>query len=242
MLDLKSIVKAFVIFSVLFGGLLGLAHVDKVEKRLGAWFINSSSSFYEWALPQAAINVEHDRNPDRYNPNEVWISPMGREWLQEQIRKAQQNGTALEVDNEASLLFKIGNFPKTALVFLLSLILATPLEWKKKLKALGIGLVCFWLYFYLFIYLETLTHISKSSIGIYQLTGVKSTIAFSLHRAFCNFGFSLTFSLIVWTVTCIDFNALFSQFNTAFSDVNSTTTPVKSTARKKKKKKKKSTK
>ena len=158
MLNTKSIIKSFVLFVVLFGGLLGLAHVDQVEKRLGAWFINSTSSFYEWALPQSAINVEHDRNPDRYNPNEVWISPTDKEWLQEQIREAQRTGNPLEIDNAASLLFKIGTFPKTALVFLLSLILATPMSWKSKIKALGIGLLCFWLYIYLFVYLS-LIHI-----------------------------------------------------------------------------------
>jgi len=215
MLDLSSILKSFALFVVLFGVLLGLASTDRIEKRLGQWFIDSSTTWFEWTMPQAAINVEHDRDPNKFDPSEVWISPVDNVWFQEQLREVQRTGQSLAIDNKASLLFKIGTFPMTSLVFLIALVLATPMPIKKRLKKLLIALLIFAAYFYFFIYFEIMYHMAVSRIGVYELDGIALSIVVFIKKTFCNFGFSLTFAIIVWAVTCVDFNALFNQFNLA---------------------------
>jgi len=238
MLNLKPILRAFGLFVLLFSLLLGAASTDGIEKSLGRWFIDSSSTLFEWTMPQAAINVEHDRNSTRFNPNEVWISPVGKEWLEEAMRESSQTGRPLEIDNAASLLFKIGTFPKTSLVFLLALVLATPMTWKKKAKSLLISLLIFAIYFYAFIYFDVMHHISQSRIGIYELEGnIASFVAF-MKGTFCNFGFSLSFVVLVWATVCIDFNALFNQFNLALQG-NSPLPPIAKTGSKSSKSKSK---
>lgn len=182
---------------------------------MGQWFINSSSNFFEWSFPQAHINVEHDRNPKRYDPGQVWISPISKVQLESALSRAQMEGKPLEIENDASLLFKVSTFPKTALIFLLSLLLATPLGIKKKARAILISLLAFALYFYFFIYFVMLYHMAVSRIGVYQLDGSLLKVVSFINRSFCNFGFSLTFGLIVWAITAIDFNLLFQKFNYA---------------------------
>jgi len=234
MLNLKSILVPFLVFGLLFGLLLGVASTDAMEQRLGKWFINSSSTLFEWTLPQASINVEHDRNPTKYNPNEVWISPVGKEWLQNALERSRASGQQLEIDNEASLLFKIGTFPKTSLVFLMALILATPMTWRKKAKSLLICLLIFALYFYLFVYFDVIHHISNSRIGIYELEGSIASFVGFMKGTFCNFGFSLSFVVVLWAVVCIDFNALFNQFNLALQGKSAQPTPIKTVKKSKK--------
>lgn len=241
MLNLSTILRSFGLFAVLFSVLLGLASTSSIEKRLGQWFIDSSTTLFEWTMPQASINVEHDRDPNRFNANEVWISPTGKEWLNERIQESRRTGRPLEIDNAASLLFKIGTFPKTSLVFLLAMVLATPMLWKRKLKKLLIALLIFAAYFYLFVYFDIMHHIATSRIGVYELDGMAFSIVSFVKKTFCNFGFSLTFALIVWAVTCVDFNALFNQFNLALQGKTPTPLKAKSTkvAKKNTKKKKK---
>ncbi|MBT8219274.1 MAG: hypothetical protein KJP00_05605 [Bacteroidia bacterium] len=241
MLDLSKILWSFAYFILAFTVFSVLAANDRVEQRLGQWFINSTSGFYEWSLPQASINIEHDRNPILYDPSKVWISPIGKEQLQSAIQEARMKGTSLEIENDASLQFKVSTFPTTALIFLLSLILATPISLRPKIKALLIGLFAFMLYFYFFMYISLLTHISVSRIGIYELEGFSSKSVRFLNRTFCNFGFSLTFAILVWAATAINFNALFKQFNTALQGgKNSGTLKTKTRKKKSKTHKKKS--
>ena len=182
MLNFTSILKSFGLFVVLFGLLLGLASTENIEKRLGQWFINSSTTLFEWSMPKAAINVEHDSNANMFNANEVWISPASKEWLQEQLTAAQRTGRPLEINNSASLLFKIGTFPKTSFVFLLALVWATPMLLTKKLKKLLTALFIFAVYFYVFVYFDVMHHIAVSRIGVYELEGAIFSWCHSLRR------------------------------------------------------------
>jgi len=176
MLNLSSILKSFGLFVLLFGVLFALASTDGVEKKLGAWFISSSSTLFEWTMPQAKFFVEHDRDPKKFDYNEVWISPVDRKWFQETLLKTQQNGQKLEITNKSSILFKIGTFPKTSLIFLIALVLATPMALKKKAKKLLLGLLIFAVYFFLFVYCDIMHHIAINKIGVYELEGMALSI------------------------------------------------------------------
>ena len=183
-----------------------------------SFFTKFSGSFIESTLSKTSFTFKEGIKGDAATENEIIILFNNKAELQRLIEDAKKKAPSerqLTINSEETSIFFV-EAVLIPLIFVISLILATPLTWKGKLKALALGilLIYFFIFFKIWVYL--LYIISAAKIGIYEFTSPVSNIV-SLLGNNLRIGASTIFGTLIWVLVAVRNSSWKELWNTSKS-------------------------
>lgn len=201
---LKPFLKFLGIFClsyILLYWILGTGAILDVHRST---FTNVSGSFIKSTLSKASFTIKEGAKGDPATENEIKILFNNKAELERLIEEAKKQAPSqrqLTIESEeTSILFVEAVL--IPLIFLISLILATPMNWKSKLKALAFGILLMYLFIFFKIWVYMLFIIYKATIGIYEFTSPVSNII-SLLGNNLRIGASTIFGTLIWVLVAV---------------------------------------
>ncbi len=186
----------FFVLSYLF--LYFLVNTESIN-RLNASFLETTAlSTVQTLLPKAKYEHRVDFTETR---TILVLGFVNKEKLQEMIAEAKAKG-AKTLDFDVEEVRYYVDYFVLPLIFLFSLIIATPISIKQKLLALLWGFLLFTAYYVFKIFLFMLMHISTNNIGIYDFgEGFESALK-SLTRVM-ELNFSMLMAVLIWLLVAL---------------------------------------
>ncbi len=197
MKNFSPLIKYFLAFLVLYSVLFGVFSLPSIARMTADAYRPPSLFLLQLFFPKAHLQLEPDAPPesDPYTIRAVFIS---KAKIEEFKAQAKQQGAgqvtldATEYDIYFHLLFT------SFWLFLLAMILITPLGWKDKLVGLIVGSLLFYLYTVFKIYIFLLDLFNRSQYDMYKLGETGSKIVEGLSYVLKSLGLSAFVVIFIW--------------------------------------------
>lgn len=213
---LRSLLVFFVTYILLylFSGLPG------AKPPIASFYKSMANTFVVPAFSQAYLLFE--QNPgtpkDAYQLR-VRLDSQAR--MDAQMEAARQQGLKtldIQFQTYNIYLFEFFIFP---LLFFTALMIATPVHWKRKLLALGTGLLLMLVFMSFKTYFITLYHLQRNQIEAYQMSDFWEGILGKVQLGFNNITTALITATLIWGLTVFrkgDWKKLTDQWQKAMVD------------------------
>ncbi len=193
----SSLLKYFGSFLVIYVALFGLFSATTVATWTNDFYRAATAPILQAIFPKAYLKLERDSPPesDIYTIRAVFTS---KKIIEEAQQAARQQG-ASKVDLKAQEYdLYLHRLFTSFVLFLISLILITPIGWKQKLIALLVGTFLFYAFtvFKIFIFLADL--FNRSDLGVYQLSSTGGSIVEGVSYTIKSLGMSALIVVIIW--------------------------------------------
>lgn len=171
-----------------------------LDKGLNGFFRSLSKITLNASFSELKFNTKPERQNGILDDNKMIVE---FEWTQDKIddaiQEARRTGQAnLEVPYRF-ISYQLFEFFIVPLLFLLALIIGTPMQWKKKLKygAISIGIMI--LFLLLKLYIMTLFSVSKARIDVAELGDSMMNFLLTM-VSLMTMGFSIILAFFLWLI------------------------------------------
>jgi hypothetical protein len=195
---MKDILKFILIFLFSYGLLIYASNLNGIQSMLNAFFRNAVDLSISTLLSDAYLEVKPYVDEKGVNdPNSFYVVYGNPSVIKAEMDFATKQGlNEFKVSKYSFRLFIFQMFT-VPLLFLISIFIATPIEWKSKLKSIGISLVILFTVIISKVVLLTLFNIANAQIGIYTLGDSTMNLVYRSVMAL-TLGFSIIFSFCLW--------------------------------------------
>lgn len=194
---LKSLVKYLVLFLVVYFSMTALIYVPAVKKGL----VNVGNSYTEGVVNTFYPKLYLSLNNNEANAYKTIFSFQNQEAVDKAIVEARrQRAQSIDLDTKF-FDFQIDIKLIFPLLFLLSLIVVSPIPWKRKGIAAAIGFVAMFLFLTAGFYFITGYNVANANIGIYELSDTSRSI-YKFFATIANPVTDMTFGLLLWILLC----------------------------------------
>ena len=200
---LKPVLKFFGIFCLSYILLYFALGKGPAHQAHRSFFMTISEPFLQAMLPKTTLSLKEGIREEFAAENQINVLYNNKEELDRLIAEARKNPNAKELQiksYETTLLFQEGVI--IPIIFLLSLIIATPLKWKEKLMAILVGLLCMYIFILFKTWIYTLHTISVEKIGVYEFTPPLSSIV-SFFGKNLRIGASTIVGTLIWVLVAV---------------------------------------
>lgn len=197
--NLRKVILFVVIFFLSYGLLMVFLSLQGVKPGLHSFYKNSSTTFSSVFLSRADIQSQFERVGTKisYDRFVVRIGANQKE-IDRRIDEARQKGLK-EINNPVcDIPFKAFEFYTVPLVFIFSLLIATPMRPRKKILHLSIGVIAMLLFLWVKFLIQILFSINFIyPIDMYMLGSTGRSIVEFLSQAM-TMGFSIILGVVIW--------------------------------------------
>ncbi|HFA51478.1 MAG TPA: hypothetical protein ENJ95_20890 [Bacteroidetes bacterium] len=197
MKNITPILKYFGIFIVVYAALFALFSMQPVATATNSAYRAITAPVLQAIFPKAYLKLEKDAPPE-LDINTVRTVFTSKKKIEESKARARQQGSskidlkAKEYDIYLNLLFT------SFWLFLISLILITPISIKQKLAGILVGTLLFYAYSVFKISIFLLDLFNRSELQMYKLGETGSAIAEGLSYVLKSLGLSAFIVVIIW--------------------------------------------
>jgi hypothetical protein len=210
---MNPLAKFVVLFLVSYSVIIFIADLEPVKAIINNSFRSLVESSVKIALPDAFIETQDYFDKNRKSDINVFHLVYGNP----AVIKAETDLALKQKLKEYristySINFYIFQMLTVPLVFLISLFISTPIDWKTMVKSTGIGIVLLLLLILFKCILFSMYSIANSKIGIYEMSD--STLSF-LNRTVVvlSLGFSVIYVFSLWLILGFRKSIFLTQFN-----------------------------
>lgn len=210
---MKDILKFVLLFLLSYGLLIYISNLFPVQSLINTAFRNAVEVAVKSALPAAYIETQnyYDEN-QKLDPNVFYVVYGNPEVIHAEKAFAKKQGLNEYKISTYSIQLYIYQMVTVPLVFLISIFLATPMNWRTKIKVTLISLVALLFLIIGKCVLLVLFNVANAKIGIYTLSESMLEMVFRMVMML-TLGFSVIFIFCLWLLLGFK-NSLFStQFN-----------------------------
>jgi hypothetical protein len=199
MKNFSPLIKYFFAFLLLYSLLFGLFSLPSVATVTANAYRPPTLLLLQVFFPKAHLQLEPDAPPesDPYTIRAVFISKAKIEEFKAQARQqgaGQVTLDATEYDIYFHLLFT------SFWLFLLAMVLITPMSWKDKLLGALAGSFLFYLYTVFKIYIFLLDLFNRSQYDMYKLGETGSEVVEGLSYVLKSLGLSAFVVIFIWVL------------------------------------------
>ena len=214
---MKFIVRFTIIFILTYAMCLLLYKLNFISKPINQTLKNITTSWVATFLPSADIsyqemNTKTNSNSDMYL---VYGNPVLIQSAKEEAKRSSQQFATIPTKSMELHLFEMYIVP---LFFLMSLFVATPLEWKSRMKGLAISILILLIFILIKILCLCLFEISNNRIGIYEL-GDSNMQWLSTILGVLSLGLSISLVFILWLIFGFRKSNFVQNFKLLFGNV-----------------------
>ncbi len=200
MKNYSTLLKRFGLFIVIYAALFWLFSSMLVANMTNNSYRALAGPILESAFPQAYLKLEKDSPPesDIYTIRAVFTS---QKIIEQSQAAARQQGAA-KVDLKAQEYdIYIHRLFTSFLLFLVSLILITPINVKQKVSAILIGAVLFFGYTVFKISIFLLDLFNRSELDMYKLSETGGSVVEGISYVLKSLGTSALVVVLIWIFT-----------------------------------------
>lgn len=190
--------------------LLAVFSTAPMMKTSATLFRATTLPFLETLYPKVLLRLDKTKNP-----NVLILSFVSQTAVEEQRQILRKNGgksASVDLQGYEHKLF-LKEFFLMPLLFLLALILATPIRLFRKLKAIGLGIVIFYIFTLLNLINWALFCIASHQLGAYELSATQMQIVIWLDNL-TKLAAPTFFCILIWALVCFNKQDFQKQFST----------------------------
>ncbi len=210
---MNPVIKFVVIFLLSYSVIIYLVELKPVQLIIHNSFRSLVESTVKLTLPDAFIETQNYYNKNQQLDINVFHLVYGNPLVikAETELASRQNLKEYRISTY-SINFYIFQMLTVPLVFLISIFIATPMDWKVKLKSIGISVLLILSLILCKCVLFTRYSIANENIGIYTLS--EAALSF-LNRTVMvlSLGFSIIFGFSLWLIFGFRKSLFLTQFN-----------------------------
>jgi hypothetical protein len=196
----KVFLRFFLIFSVAYLVLFFLTSLPGPKETISSMYKEMANTFIPPFLGKAAIQFEQNPGiPD--DPDRIRVRFQSHQVVEEQKQLAKGKGLkTIDVNFKSYnvFLFEFFIFP---LLYFSALVIAAPVNWKRKGMALLIGLVLLHIFMLFKGYFITLYHLQVNQILGYQMGEFAAGVIKKVQLAFNNITTAFITATLIWAIT-----------------------------------------
>lgn len=193
------LLKYLGLFIVLYFALLALCSIPSVSAGMANAYRGLSRPVIESIFPDAYLRFNGD-DAEKANPNIIRVVYASQAEVDRQTELARQQGTKSLRMNAASYDLYFNLLYTTFFLFLLTLILITPISWKGKAWSLLWGTLLFTAFTLFKVAIFLLDQFNKSSMDMYQLNESTGDFVANLALLLKSLGFSSFIVILIWVL------------------------------------------
>lgn len=198
---IRSALKYFVLFIVLYSVLTAIVLVPKVGQVCNQWYRNPTQPILSSMLPKAYLQIK----PEGDHFETLNIQFASKIQVDQQMAEAKKTGKPMANIVGANNLVNYHNLFLSFLLFYVVLVLLSPISWKSKLIDLIAGSLLFYAFTLIKLYLILLIFFNEGENPIYQTGATALQIAKNVR--FCmTLGTSVLMVLLIWAVLVLKRN------------------------------------
>lgn len=194
---MKIISKYLGIFILWFVALTALSFTQPVKKSINEFYGATHTGIFKTMLPELEMTYHSWKKTG--DTNEFYYQVYGKKEMERLIAEAKAKGLRSVKQSSLDVKFYLNVFFTPFLIFLLSLILATPLPIKNKLIALSVGLILFLLYQILRVYVKILKNVNAEQMNVYDLEGTSESMV-EFFAGIFQAGFTAGIVALIWAL------------------------------------------
>ncbi len=192
---LRSALKYFGLFLLLYGAMTAISLVPSVGAAFNAAYRQPTEPILKSLLSKAYLQLKTEVG----KPDVLRVEYASKEQVQRQMAEAKQSGQANARIVGRDNLISFYNLFLSFWLFLVALILLSPISWKEKALGIVVGSLLFYLYTVLKVYLAMLVIFNQPDIAIYQTGDFWLKIGRSI-LYFMTLGTNVLVVLLLWAL------------------------------------------
>ncbi len=210
---MKQVFQFVLVFLVAYTAIILLVQSRGAEEAIHSFAKSAVQASLKSFLPEAYIEIQDVKSPDgKMDLNSFYVVYGNPATIQaEQLEAQKQNASEYRISTYSFTLFLFQLFT-VPIVFVCSLFIATPMEWKKKLKFIAVSLLIILCVIFLKCILLALFNIANAGIGIYALTEGQMNLTVRV-VSMLSLGFSIITGFVLWLVFGFRNSHLMNLFN-----------------------------
>ncbi|MDQ3141986.1 MAG: hypothetical protein M3Q56_07035 [Bacteroidota bacterium] len=197
---IKPIIKFALFFFLFYAFISLLISNQQFSTRYHSFFKSSLATVVGIILPSAHIETQDVLDEKgKLSLNRLYLVFGNPVVIEREINQARLNKLSEIKVSTFSRQFLVYEFFIVPILFLVSLFVATPMNWRRKILYLAVSLGILIIFLYSKASVFTLYAISESRIGIYELSNNTMQFLASLISAL-SLGFSVVLCLVIWLI------------------------------------------
>ncbi|MEM1218723.1 MAG: hypothetical protein AAGH79_07415 [Bacteroidota bacterium] len=193
------LMKYLGLFIVLYFGLLAVCSIPNVSAGMASAYRGLSRPIIEAVFPAAYLRFNGDESAQA-NPNIIRVVYASQAEVDRQTELARQQGTKSLRMNAASYDLYFNLLYTTFFLFLLTLIILTPISWIGKAWAFLWGTLLFTAFTLFKVAIFLLDQFNKSSMDMYQLSESGGDFVAGTALLLKSLGFSSFIVILIWVL------------------------------------------
>ncbi len=195
----RYLLRYFLPFCLLYGALIGTSYLSGVRSAWFSFARSHTEGALNTVLPKAMFITDPARMGIKEEGHENFTIAFANRQAVEDARKVKGKKT-VNVDFR-NFKLNITEFYLMPLFFLFTLILITPISWKRKGIALFLGLLLLYLFKCFHLYIVGLYQLDQSQLGVYELGQTGKTIVGRL-RLTLHTALAFILPVFIWIGVC----------------------------------------
>lgn len=187
--------KYFVLFVLLYGILTGISMVPAVGEFCNRIYRKPTESILSAMLPAAYLQIKAEG--DFYETLRIEFASKAK--VQEQMETAKRTGQAMTNVTGIHNQVNFQNLFTSFFLFLVVLVLLSPVSWSQKAKGIIIGTLLYYLHTVFKLYLVELIFFNEPQVAIYQTNSTVLSIAKGI-RYCMTLSTNVLVVLVIWAV------------------------------------------
>ncbi|MCB0530987.1 MAG: hypothetical protein H6574_15030 [Lewinellaceae bacterium] len=185
--------KYFALFLLIYGILTGISMVPAVGEFCNRIYRKPTEPILAAMLQKAYIQIKADG--DYYEILRIEFASKAQ--VQEQMATAKRTGNAMVTITGTQNEVNFQNLFTGFFLFLVTLVLLSPVGWKQKVKSLVIGTILYYLFTVFKLYLVELIFFNEPQIAIYQTNSILLSIVKGI-RYCMTLSINVLVILVIW--------------------------------------------
>jgi len=170
MINILKILRYLLIFCVVYFGLVYILGIPGVRDGYMGWFSKTSDSIVSTLLPGAFVHFQPQKVESSTGNYKVKVLFANQEEVNRQIAAAKSgNATSATIQGLHNFTFEMDMFFRIPICFFLALLMVSPLKILRKINALVLGLLLYFIYSQALLYFYILDKINEAAIGVYSM-------------------------------------------------------------------------
>ncbi|MDX1683737.1 MAG: hypothetical protein R3275_00800 [Saprospiraceae bacterium] len=200
MLKNNPILRFALLFLLTYFILTAVVSWMGMDSGINSFFRGISKSTLSLTMSELKFNTKPERQNGILNDNKMIVEfEWTEEKIQEAIQEARRTGKAdIEVPYRF-ISYLIFEFFVVPFLFLISLILATPMQWRLKLTNGLIACLIMLAFLLVKLYIMTLFSVSKARIDVYELSDGTMDVLLTV-VSMLTMGFSIIIAFFLWLI------------------------------------------
>ena len=195
--NIKALVKHLLIFIMSFIVLHLLFSTERMKQWTDETYCATHQVMYQKVFPKLWLNL-NPKNDGVENWNTFgfeFCNLAERNRIIAEAKKNRQKSVDIPGEN---ISFKLNVVIIPFYLFLIALILATPLAWKSKIFSMILGLLLLFVYQFWRVYIMFARIVNDKQIGVYDREGVREWLLIQTADLVMHVGFTVLMTLVIW--------------------------------------------